>query len=493
MLDVPVRAFGRCIGILCHEHIEGRREWTIEDQNFAAGVATQVALAFERDRVKRTQEKLLNRSLIDQDTQLPNYLHFENDVSDRLESATAPVTVVVARSDQHRLLANTYGRQESIALLRAAVARLKSHLPTNAKMARIAQDEFALLLGTRSFNESTSAMVGDILQWTLALQEPLTAVDEAIYLTLSSGFATSDQPDICTAEQLIADARLAMQQARHEGGARTLPFRPAMRERLENRLQIEQELRRGIVAQEFLLHFQPIMDLRTLQCVGAEALLRWQHPQRGLLSPDEFMSVAVDSGAILELGRQTLRAACQGLVRMRKQTQNPDLTISVNMSAPEILASGTAELARAELIRAGLPPNALTLEVTETSLMDDLDSATAMLSSLRSSGIQVSLDDFGTAFSSLSWMHVLPIDSIKIDRGFVEGIPHNPNSTTMVRAIADLARAFNREVVAEGIETEQQLRACHEMGISRGQGFLFSKAEPCESYTQQWFERLGRY
>jgi diguanylate cyclase (GGDEF)-like protein len=493
MLDVPVRAFGRFIGILCHEHIQGRREWTVEDQHFAAGVATQVALAFERDRVRRTQEKLFNRSLIDQDTQLPNYLHFENDVSDRLETATAPVTVVVARADQHRLLANTYGRQQSITLLRSAVARLNKHLPSNARMARIAQDEFAVLLGERTFNESTAAMIDDILQWTAALQEPLMAGDEPIYLTLSTGFATSDQPNICTAEQLIADARLAMQQARHEGGARTLPFRPEMRERLENRLQIEQELRRGMAAKEFLLHFQPIMDLRSLQCVGVEALLRWQHPQRGLLCPDDFMPVAVESGAILELGRQTLRAACQGLVRMRQQTQNPDLTISVNMSAPEILASGTAELARAELTRAGLPPSALTLEVTETSLMNDLDSATAMLTSLRSSGIHVSLDDFGTAFSSLSWMHVLPIDSIKIDRGFVAGIPHNPNSTTMVRAIADLARAFKRDVVAEGIETDEQLQAVREMGILLGQGFLFSKAEPCESYTQQWFERLGKH
>jgi diguanylate cyclase (GGDEF)-like protein len=493
MLDVPVRAFGRFIGILCHEHIEGRREWTIEDQHFVAGVATQVALAFERDRVKRTQDKLLNRSLIDEDSQLPNYLHFENDVSDRLESATESVTVVVACADQHRLLANTYGRQESLALLRSAVARLKGCLPANARMARIARDEFALLLEPRPFSESASAVVDDILQWTSALQEPLMAGEEAVYLTLSSGFATSDRQGLSTAEQLIADARLAMHQARHEGGARTLPFKPAMRERLENRLQIEQELRRGMVAQEFLLHFQPIMDLRSLQCVGAEALLRWQHPQRGLLNPDEFMPVAVESGAILELGRQTLRAACQGLVRIREQTKNPNLTVSVNMSAPEILASGTAELARAELAKAGLPTNALTLEVTETSLMDDLDSATTMLTSLRSSGIHVSLDDFGTAFSSLSWMHVLPIDSIKVDRSFVAGIPHNPNSTTMVRAIADLARAFNREVVAEGIETEEQLRAVCEMGISLGQGFLFSKAEPSESYTQLWFERLGKH
>jgi diguanylate cyclase len=284
-----------------------------------------------------------------------------------------------------------------------------------------------------------------------------------------------------------------MLQARQEGGARTLPFVRTMRERLDSRMQIEQELRRGIAEHEFVLHFQPIMDLRSLRCVGAEALLRWQHPSRGLLNPDDFMAVAIESGAILELGRQSLRAACQGLVRMREQTQNPHLTVAVNMSAPEILASGTADLASAELHRAGLQPSALTLEVTETSLLDDLDSATTTLSAIRASGIHVSLDDFGTAFSSLSWMHILPIDSVKIDRGFVEGIPHNPNSTTLVRAIADLSRAFNRDVVAEGIETEQQLRAVREMGITLGQGFLFSKAQPSECYTSEWIERLGKY
>jgi diguanylate cyclase (GGDEF)-like protein len=490
MLDVPVRAFGRYIGIICHEQTGERRDWTSEDQHFAACVATQLALAFERDRVKRTQAKLMRRSLIDKDTQLPNYPHFENEINQRLEGGKKAITVVVARGDQHRLLANTYGRQQSIALLQSAVGRLGGSLPDKALMARIAPDEFALLI-EHAISQSSSQTIEDIADWTSSLRDPIVAGDQQIYLTLSVGFTGCDIGAKCTAELLIADARLAMQQARQEGGARTLAFVPAMRERWEQRLKIEQELRRGMTAQEFVLHFQPIMDLRSMRCVGAEALLRWQHPTRGLLCPDEFMAVAVESGAILELGRRTLRAACQGLVRMRAQTQNPDLTVSVNMSAPELLATGTAELARAELDRAGLLPSALKLEVTETSLLDDLASATTTLTAIRSSGIHVSLDDFGTAFSSLTWMHILPIDSIKIDRGFVEGIPHNPNSTTLVRAIADLSRAFNREVIAEGIETEAQLEAVREMGITLGQGFLFAKAEPSECFTREWIEHLG--
>lgn len=488
MLDVPVRTFGSCIGILCHEHTTGLREWTLEDQHFAAGVATQVALAYERDRVKRMQEKLLHRSLIDQETLLPNYLHFENDVGDRLEAATASIAVVVARTDQHRLLAQTYGRKESITLLQLIVARLSSHLPNNARMARIASEEFALLIESAS----PQTLVANIAYWTSALRKPLTAGKQRIFLTLSTGFAVCETSVKLTAEQLITNARLAMQQARLDGGARTVPFVQAMRERLENRLQIEQELRSGMARHEFVLHFQPIVNLQSMRCIGAEALLRWQHPSRGLLSPDEFMSVAMESGAILELGRQTLRAACQGLVRIREQTQNPELTVAVNMSAAELLASDTAYLARAELRRAGLPPTALILEVTETSLLDDLDTAAMMLRSIRSSGIRISLDDFGTAFSSLSWMHTLPIDSVKIDRGFVEGIPNNPHSVTLVRAITDLSRAFDREVIAEGIETEQQLIAIREMGITMGQGFLFAKAKPSECYTRKWIERLGK-
>jgi diguanylate cyclase len=208
------------------------------------------------------------------------------------------------------------------------------------------------------------------------------------------------------------------------------------------------------------------------------------------LSPGDFIAIALESGAILELGRQALRSACEGLARIRAQLQDPAFTVSINMSSPEVLAPGMADSLAAELHRVGLFANALTLEVTETAILADLDHASAVLRKVKALGLRVSLDDFGTAFSSLSWLHRLPIDTVKIDRSFIEGIPQNPASIKLVRAIADLARAFERTVVAEGIETEQQLRTLREMGVGYGQGFLFAPALAADAFTRDWLAQL---
>jgi diguanylate cyclase (GGDEF)-like protein len=485
MLDVPVRAFGRYVGVLCNEHLGGLREWSAEDQHFGAAVATQVALAFERDRVRRTQQKLLQRSLFDMDTQLPNLVNFENEVGDRLDADNAQVVVAVARVDQYKLVADTLGRDQSIALLRLVAERIAKHLPTEAKLARIAADEFGIAISS-----SPEKFAADLTRWLAGPRDPLMLGEERIFLTLSIGFAGA-QTGASNAEQLIADAGLAMSQARQAGGARTVEFDRSMRERVENRLLAEQDLRRGLAAREFEVYFQPIVDLATLQCVSAEALLRWCHPTQGLILPGDFIATAIESGAILELGRQALRSACEGLARIRAQTQNPEFKVTVNMSAPEVLSPGMVELVHAELNRLGLFANSITLEVTETALITDLDQASAALNKLKASGVRISLDDFGTAFSSLSWLHKLPIDTVKIDRGFVEGIPASTSSTTLVRAIADLSHAFHRDVVAEGIETEQQLLALRDMGVKSGQGFLFAHAEPPERFTKEWLQQLA--
>jgi diguanylate cyclase (GGDEF)-like protein len=484
MLDVPVRAFGKYVGVLCNEHLGSVREWSAEDQHFGAAVATQVALAFERDRVRRTQQKLLQRSLFDMDTQLPNLVNFENEVGVRLDADDAQVVVAVARVDQYKLVADTLGRDQSIALLRLVAERIAKRLPTEAILARISADEFGIAISS-----SPEKFATDLKQWLAAPRDPLMLGEERVFLTLSIGFAGGRSGT--GAEQLIADAGLAMLQARQAGGARTVEFEQSMRERVESRVFAEQDLRRGLAAREFEVYFQPIVDLVTLQCVSAEALLRWRHPKMGLLCPAGFIATAIESGAILELGRQALRGACEGLARIRAQTQNPEFKVTVNMSAPEVLSPGMVDLVHAELDRLGLFANSITLEVTETALITDVDQASEALNKLKASGVRISLDDFGTAFSSLSWLHRLPIDTVKIDRGFVEGIPSNTSSTTLVRAIADLSHAFHRDVVAEGIETEQQLQALREMGIEFGQGFLFARAEPVERFTTQWLRELG--
>ncbi len=248
-----------------------------------------------------------------------------------------------------------------------------------------------------------------------------------------------------------------MRRARR-GGDRVQMFSESMRRSMRTRLSLEQDLRRGLDAAEFDLHFQPIVPMVPGGNAAVEALLRWRHPSLGVLAPAEFIQVAIDSGVMLELGRRVLRAACESIARLRTRAGLEDLEVSVNMSAPEILLPGTADAIRSELLAHGLPPRALTLEITETALMVDLERAADALGEIRALGVQISLDDFGTAYSSLCWLRKLPIDKIKIDRSFVAGITHEQQDLAIVKSIIELAKTFNRDVVAEGVESVEQLR-----------------------------------
>jgi EAL domain-containing protein (putative c-di-GMP-specific phosphodiesterase class I) len=224
---------------------------------------------------------------------------------------------------------------------------------------------------------------------------------------------------------------------------------------------------------------------------AVEALLRWRHPAHGVMSPCEFIQVAIDSGVMLELGRRVLRESCASIARLRGRPGLEDLEITVNMSAPEVLLPGTADVIRSELLAHGIPPRALTLEITETSLMVDMERAAEALAEIRALGVQISLDDFGTAYSSLCWLRKLPIDKVKIDRTFVSGILHEPQDLAIVRSIIDLAKAFNRDVVAEGVETVEQLKLLRELGVDHAQGYLFAPPQPLEKIDARALRSLA--
>jgi EAL domain-containing protein (putative c-di-GMP-specific phosphodiesterase class I) len=299
-------------------------------------------------------------------------------------------------------------------------------------------------------------------------------------MTLSTGFTlmVSDIP--VSPDVLIAEANMAANEARDHGGDRVEPFTEKMREAMRARLSMEQDLRRALDAAEFDLYFQPIVPLLPGGNASMEALLRWKHPINGVLSPCDFIDVAIDSGVMLELGRRVLRHACSAIARLRAREGLENLVMTVNMSAPEVLLPGTAEAVRSELMAHGLPPSALTLEVTETALICDLERAAEAIAEIRALGVTISLDDFGTAYSSLSWLRQLPIDKVKIDRSFVAGITTQPADLAIVRSIVELAKAFSRDVVAEGVETVEQLQVLRELGVHHAQGYLFARPQPFE-------------
>lgn len=487
MMDVPVRAFGRLIGILCHEETRWTRRFSHEDRNFASAVATQVALAHERAAASQAQARLLERSLHDADTGLPNAVFFENAVAEGGSAARATVSVVLARVDQYDLALAILSEEQVALLLREVARRLAAHGLEGACLARTGVNEFGLL----ALDTGPDAVLAAIESWRAALHAPLVLGDQRLFATLSVGYSEHRDPASLDTKGLLAEARLAATEARQSGGNAVRPFSSSMRDRVRDRALVEQDLRRALGAEQFVLHFQPVVDLRSGRCVSVEALLRWRHPERGLLLPSDFLGVAIECGAMIEIGRWALRAACDALRGLRQTTGLPLLTVSVNMCAPEILLPGTAEAAQAALSSAGLEGDALTIEITETVLLADVARADGVLRTMREAGIRVGLDDFGTGFSSLSWLLSLPIDAVKIDRSFVSSLPGDWRSAVIVRALSDLCHRFGQQVIAEGIDSADQVDVLVEMGLPRGQGYLFAAPAPVEQFSQDWLAGLG--
>jgi diguanylate cyclase (GGDEF)-like protein len=479
MLDVPVRAFGRYVGVLCHEMQGEARQWTPEDEHFASGVATQIALAFERDQAKRAQQELLERSLRDEDSQLANRLHLERALDAYCGNPSRVGALVIASVDQYKYVAGSLGTRRMQMLLRHFGARLIAAAPEATLVARVGPNEFALLLRHVARKDVPPV----VAQIKAAAKLPLVSDGQRLFLSLSTGYSLIEATAQQSAESLIGEAHMAMHEAQTAGGDHTVAFTSKMRHVMRERVAIEQDLRRGLDAAEFDLHFQPIICLKTGVAHSVEALLRWRHPRHGLLAPDAFMGVAIESGIMLELGRRVLAAACTSLARLRAQPGLEDMTMTINMSAPEVLLPGTADAVRLELLRNELPPRALAIEITETALIVDMDRAVSAVAEIREIGVNISLDDFGTAYSSLTWLRRLPIDKIKIDRAFVAGIEREACDLAIVKSVIQLAKAFKHEVVAEGVETPGQLSILRELGVDYVQGFLFARPAPLETLS----------
>jgi diguanylate cyclase len=473
LLDVPVRAFGRYLGVICHEVIGHKRVWSKEDENFASGVASQVALAFERDRSRRAHEKLLQRSLRDEETQLGNRLQLDDALSGYFQNPARSGALAITSVDQYNYLNGSLGQQRALALLRQFAARMQAAAPDDALVVRLAPNEFGLLLR----NVPVRQVPAVIEHWHEAAKLPFASDTQRLFLTLSTGYALIDAA-IDSTEKLVAETHMAMFAARQRGGDRVVPFTSAMRREMTDRVALEQDLRRGLDANEFDLDYQPIIPLGPGGKLSLEALLRWRHPRHGVLAPGSFISLAIDAGIMMDLGRRVLRSACESAAKLRARSGLEELQVTVNMSAPEVLLPGTADAIRFELLRNALPPEAITIEITETALIVDLDRAAVAIGEIRALGVKLSLDDFGTAYSSLSWLRRLPIDQVKIDRSYVSGIESEPRDLAIVKSVVELAKAFKRGVVAEGVESAGQLALLRNLGVDHAQGFHFAKPLP---------------
>jgi diguanylate cyclase (GGDEF)-like protein/PAS domain S-box-containing protein len=449
------------------------RDWAGE----VSGTASIGADVTDR---RRAEEQLQHDAFHDALTNLPNRALF----IDRLQAALARLQGAAARGhqrglfavvfldvDRFKLVNDSLGHSVGDRLLIELSDALKTAVRPGDTVARLGGDEFTILLEDLEGREE-AVMVAERIQ--AVLREPLAVAGHEVFTTVSIGIALS-AAGYRLAEDILRDADTAMYHAKALGKSRHQVFDSSMHARARKLLQLEHDLRRGLERHEFRVHYQPVVRVHDRRIAGFEALVRWEHPQRGLVPPSEFIPLAEETGLVVPLGRAVLEEACRQAARWWG-TGADGLTVSVNLSVKQFTQPDLVEQVDAVLRDSGLPPRLLKLEVTESMVMENTDSAIALLRRLKALGVHIAIDDFGTGYSSLSYLLRLPADSLKIDRSFVSGSGDPGRNANIVRTVVGLAYSLGLDVVAEGVETEEQRALLEDLGCPLAQGFLFSPA-----------------
>jgi len=424
---------------------------------------------------KTLERQLTHQAFHDPLTGLANRALFRDRVHHALQlraRSHQSLGVLFLDLDGFKAVNDSLGHSAGDALLRAVSGRLGSVVRAGDTVARLGGDEFAVLLEDLDGAHVAQQVAARFLE-ELNTSFPLDGHE--VFVGASVGLALAGADD--DADEVLRNADLAMYRAKTNGKNRCEVFEPQMHAAALERMEIEGDLRHAVVRDELRLHYQPVVDLRDGSLVGVEALLRWEHPTRGLVSPLEFITVAEESGLIVPIGRWVLTEACRQVARWERETGTP-LRLSVNISARQLQAPRLAEHVAKTLRSTGLKPSDLVLEITESMLVDDADRTIAKLHLLREIGVRLAIDDFGTGYSSLNYLRRLPVDVLKIDRSFVKGIGSEAELTSLTGAIVGIGRDLGLETVAEGIEEPGQLDALREMGCHYGQGFLYSRPLP---------------
>jgi diguanylate cyclase (GGDEF)-like protein/PAS domain S-box-containing protein len=424
------------------------------------------------------EDQLRHQAFHDALTGLSNRALFIDRVEHALSRATrtdAPTPAVAFIDlDDFKLVNDSMGHGAGDELLRAVADRLRRCLRQGDTPARLGGDEFAVLLEDAPDTHAVVEVAERILD---ALHEPVVVAGREVYARASIGIATRESA-ATTPDELLRNADLAMYTAKANGKGCIEVFEPAMHLRAVDRMSIRGELERSVERGEIDVAYQPIVRLESGEVVGFEALARWSHPERGPISPVEFVPIAEDTGVIIRLGQLVLQQACAQLAQWLEVNPHAAWRMSVNLSARQLLAPDLVASVREATADAGLDPSHLVLELTESVLLADSERVLRRLQRLKDLGVQIAIDDFGTGYSSLSYLQRVPFDILKIDRSFVSTLRHEVPSATLVRTIMDLARTLGRSAVAEGIEEQSELDGLLELGCELGQGLHFGGAVP---------------
>jgi diguanylate cyclase (GGDEF)-like protein len=440
---------------------------------------------YERDLeelVRRRTEELNHAVSHDEVTGLPNRVLF----NDRLCQAVGAArkggeTLAIMFLDIDRLKAvnESLGYAAGDRLLRAVAERVGGRLGGGNTVARFGADELSLLFNSIGEVGDAAAAATSVLE---ALRRPIELDGHEVYVTASVGVSLFPH-DGGDAQTLLSRAVAAMYSAREQGGNCYRFYSPDMNAEALKRLSLESDLRRALEGEEFVIHYQPQVELATGRFVGTEALVRWQHPRLGLIPPAEFIPLAEDTGLIVPIGEWVLRAAVRQCGEWQARGLGP-LRVAVNLSPRQFQQPSLVEVVRGSLLEAGLDPCRLELEVTESSVVLNREAAVATLSVMRAVGVRVAIDDFGTGHSSLSYLKHLPVDTLKIDRSFVRDLADDPNDQAIVGAVVKLGHSLGLNVKAEGVEDEAQSRLLGALGCDEAQGYLFGRPVPAEAFEK---------
>jgi diguanylate cyclase (GGDEF)-like protein/PAS domain S-box-containing protein len=463
-------------------HKDGGYIWTL-----SRGIAVRDANG-KAIRMAGSQTDITEGKVVDPLTRIPNRLY----LIDRLESAietsrqqNTHFAVLFVDLDQFKVVNDSLGHAAGDELLIDVSGRLRASIRSGTRrggagqsvVARIGGDEFAILLGDVQSEADASSVAARILE---RLGEPFYFEGHRMLVSASIGIALGSTGD--TPEQLLNNADTAMYRAKTNGKARFEFFNEGLREKGVTCFEIESGLRKAIDEHQLVVHYQPIVSASENRLCGFEALVRWNHPERGLIPPGEFIPVAEASDLIVLLGRWVLVESCRQMAEWQKRfAPSPPLTISVNVSARQLSDSRLVEDVEFALAESGLNPESLSLELTESSIMGNTEQTLAILDRLKAMNVRLEIDDFGTGYSSLSRLQRLPFDSLKIDRSFIRELSAGNGSLNIVKAIMQLAQSLRLEVIAEGVESEEQLFSLRQLGCDHIQGFLFSKPVDADS------------
>jgi diguanylate cyclase (GGDEF)-like protein/PAS domain S-box-containing protein len=420
---------------------------------------------------RRADEKIAHLAHYDALTDLPNRVLFREQIERELQrtSRGEQFALLYIDIDEFKGINDSLGHHVGDELLKAVASRIRSCISENDLIARLGGDEFAVI-------QTAVANAADVMEFVTriheAIRQPYQCLGHQLSTDASIGIALAPQ-DGTDLDQLIKNADLAMYGAKADGRRTHRFFEPAMDASAKARLALEQDLRQALVDGGFEIHYQPLVDLRSDQVTGCEALLRWRHPERGMISPADFIPVAEDTGLINELGEWVLRTACA-----EAATWPSHIRLAVNVSPVQLKCQTLALKIAGALAASGLAPSRLELEITEAVLIRDDEAALAILHQLRAVGVRIALDDFGTGYSSLSYLKRFPFDKIKIDRCFISDVAETDGSSAIVQAVVNIAAARNMTTTAEGVETLEQKEMLRSLGCTEMQGYLFSAARP---------------